>query len=142
MASVTELSCRDSDWSTKRHKPPLSHSSSYSGRKPPVKPPGTRHHSINPIQRHASWGKRSTRAAALSHLTRLGSNACLLLRHPRDFRSPSMVLGSWEKHRNTINERAVRSWEDTHHADMTLHRVGRLVITPRCEITEKPGHYG
>lgn len=138
MASVSALSYRDSDYT----KPPLSHFSSYSGRKPPVEPPGSRHHSINPIQRQALWGKRSTRAAALGHLTRLGSNACLLLRHPRDLRGPSCVSGSQEKHINTRNVTTIRTRENTHHAGMAQHRAGRLVITPRCELAEKPGHCG
>lgn len=80
----------------RQHKPPLSHFSSYSGRKPPAKlsPPGNCHHSINPIQRQARWGKRATRAAALGHLTRLGSNAWLRLRHPRDLRGPRACWGA------------------------------------------------
>lgn len=39
---------------------------------------------IKPIQRRAPWENRPTRAAALGHLTRLGSNACLLLQDTRD----------------------------------------------------------
>ena len=39
---------------------------------------------IKPNRRRAPWENRPTRAAALGHLTRLGSNACLLLQDTRD----------------------------------------------------------
>lgn len=85
-----------------------------------LQPPGNQR-PIKPTQRRALWEKRSTRAAALGHLSRLGSHACLLLRDTMDLWRPLSVFG-WVCLCVCVRE-SIHRWSGKHGMKLkTLHK--------------------